>query len=516
LYIAVFMRPLFSIFCLIFLCKWAQAQQVVYTTLTNPSFEGGARGAGICPPDWTEFKNVATTEPVSRLSRDATDGDNYLSMPYTDPQTTTSVGQRLKKPLYPGRTYTISFDLSTPRENMKQFVAGAITIGGTPERGNAGEEFWKSGSLEFIGWQRFSVTFTPKILVNYLVFQASPGTLYVPRDTTAAPIYVVHIDNLSPIYESFPLESSAQAACPGAKDGSVTITPLFTQDQYTYLWQPGGYTSASVYGLPTGPYEVTVTNQLGTVAKQSVIVPTSTLNFETTVTDAKCGLQASGSITIKPEGGMLPYTYDEYENLFAGTYEVLVKDAHGCSVRKNVKVNEPTPLDLEVTGQNIPCSDATEGLAIVRPIGGTPPFRYYGFGYAGESMAEQNENVFKLKEGVYAVFVVDINRCQLGRDVTISKTWQPCAVYVPSAFSPNGDGINDTFKAHVLDGVSDYRLAVFGRWGQVLFETRNTESTWDGKVNGVLLPAGSYIYSITYNDHNNQPMKQQGNLTLLR
>lgn len=67
-------------------------------------------------------------------------------------------------------------------------------------------------------------------------------------------------------------------------------------------------------------------------------------------------------------------------------------------------------------------------------------------------------------------------------------------VVIPSAFSPNGDGINDMWNIKGLNGYNDYVLSVFNRYGQIVFTTKDYNKPWDGSYNGKMLPIGTYYY----------------------
>ncbi|QTN38533.1 choice-of-anchor L domain-containing protein [Cryomorphaceae bacterium] len=67
--------------------------------------------------------------------------------------------------------------------------------------------------------------------------------------------------------------------------------------------------------------------------------------------------------------------------------------------------------------------------------------------------------------------------------------------YVPNAFTPNGDGNNETFGG-TGKGFSDYRLMVWNRWGELIYETDDVNAPWDGTFKGELAPQGTYLYRI--------------------
>src|ERR1041385_5129573 len=68
-------------------------------------------------------------------------------------------------------------------------------------------------------------------------------------------------------------------------------------------------------------------------------------------------------------------------------------------------------------------------------------------------------------------------------------------LYIPSAFTPNNDGINDVFGVNG-EGLQNFHIMVYDRWGQVIFETTNPHQNWDGKYKGVQVESGVYTYEI--------------------
>lgn len=67
-------------------------------------------------------------------------------------------------------------------------------------------------------------------------------------------------------------------------------------------------------------------------------------------------------------------------------------------------------------------------------------------------------------------------------------------IFVPNAFSPNNDGLNDVFKIEGASLLSSGKLSVYNQWGALLFQTNDMSKGWDGKVNGIPQPSGAYIY----------------------
>ncbi len=88
-------------------------------------------------------------------------------------------------------------------------------------------------------------------------------------------------------------------------------------------------------------------------------------------------------------------------------------------------------------------------------------------------------------------------------------------VYVPNAFSPNNDGHNDVFRPNGKY-VVDYKLRIYNRWGEKLFESRAMDKGWDGIYEGEAAPAGTYLYSILAEGPNGEIQKYNGSFHLLR
>ncbi|MBL7927231.1 MAG: gliding motility-associated C-terminal domain-containing protein [Bacteroidia bacterium] len=101
-----------------------------------------------------------------------------------------------------------------------------------------------------------------------------------------------------------------------------------------------------------------------------------------------------------------------------------------------------------------------------------------------------------------------------------SESNEHCAVqephlYLPNAFTP--DGLNPIFKPYMIYYLRDgYQMQVFNRWGQLVFETGDTESGWNGKFKGEPAPAGVYVYHIKVIGANGKIIEKRGTISLLR
>lgn len=91
-------------------------------------------------------------------------------------------------------------------------------------------------------------------------------------------------------------------------------------------------------------------------------------------------------------------------------------------------------------------------------------------------------------------------------------------LHPPTAFSPNSTNIeNREFRIHSHEIADNgYKLLIFNRWGEIIFESTSPEKGWDGKMkNGNPAPTGVYLWILQYFDNVGRMHKQQGNITLL-
>ncbi|MCK4677802.1 MAG: gliding motility-associated C-terminal domain-containing protein [Bacteroidales bacterium] len=143
-----------------------------------------------------------------------------------------------------------------------------------------------------------------------------------------------------------------------------------------------------------------------------------------------------------------------------------------------------------------------------------PGYDYYFWNFNDYS---SGQTFIASDTGLYYVMVVDTNCCYNMDSVLIL----PSVVYLPNAFTPNGDGINDKFIAiGPTGGILNYNMFIFNRWGQLVFESDDIQNQWDGMINNEPAPPGVYVYKMTYSVELDfgkyDDILQRGHVTLLR
>jgi gliding motility-associated-like protein len=197
------------------------------------------------------------------------------------------------------------------------------------------------------------------------------------------------------------------------------------------------------------------------------------------------------------------------------TVKMWVTDDNTCnrrdSIEKEIFVSGPPTADFSFTPlkptENKPTSFVNQSIGAVS--------YHWSFG-DGEISAETNPSHQYNKTGVYDVCLYATN--QSGCVDTLCK--QVAAVViplfdVPNAFSPNGDGRNDILEVRAF-GVSRFNFRIFNRWGQLVFESNDPNTGWDGRFRGALQPMDAYAYTISITFSDGTGASRSGNITLLR
>jgi len=249
---------------------------------------------------------------------------------------------------------------------------------------------------------------------------------------------------LFPGLELTPIASAPD--CFGENTGAAAVSISGGTGPFTYEWNNGS-TAAELIDIPAGVYTVTVTDAVGCKGEATVgiaepselVAQVSTAQTE----DVSCEGGADGQATVEVTGGTEPYDYDwsngdttaTITGLMAGSYDVTVTDANGCSSELSVEINEPEGIDLNIqTDVANTCENATDGAVTAMASGGTPPFTYEW------SNAEEGASLSGLAAGTYTVTVTDANECTAEASVIISEFPAPtCSIQIVNEVSVAGN-----------------------------------------------------------------------------
>ena len=123
------------------------------------------------------------------------------------------------------------------------------------------------------------------------------------------------------------------------------------------------------------------------------------------------------------------------------------------------------------------------------------------------------------RETIYTV-KLEVTNLALGcTDVATKKVtvFDHCNIDVPTAFTPNNDGLNDKFGPHNALKADNYEFKVYNRWGQLVFRSTNWKDKWDGTIKGVPQQPGVFVWMLSYTHRDSkQQVFKKGTVTLIR
>jgi len=313
---------------------------------------------------------------------------------------------------------------------------------------------------------------------------------------------------------------STDVTCFGYEDGSATVSVSGGTPGYTYEWITGD-ADAILNDVGVGTYQVLVTDTqfCQIVGSVEVSGPESPVEVTMDIINISCNGYHDGSVQISVEGGTSPYTYSwqigdyitndqNIANLFEGVYYLTVVDGNNCVTEEEAVISQPLVLDASYISMNPSCIGNSDGYIEIVAEGGTEPYSY-----AWSAGSSSLEYIDGLVEGDYLVTVVDSRGCEHELDLIHLADVQEECLKIPNAFTPNGDGVNDTW---ILENIQMYPMSyvqVYNRWGQALYEAKGLGEPWDGTYNGNAVPTGPYIYVV--NLYNGDEPKT-GTVTIVR
>lgn len=307
-------------------------------------------------------------------------------------------------------------------------------------------------------------------------------------------------------------------SCRGENDGKIRLELSGGRAPYAISWEDGN-TAFERLDLPPGNYNATITDS------NNCELPFSTSladpdELVATISSISSGCESitqvlisqieggNGPYEFSPDGvffnpiGNLPFTFD---GLAPGDYDIQIRDAGGCITGSMVTIEAATELLLEL-GPDIEIQLGDSIL--LKPQLNFDPFTISWSPETGISATNALDAVLKPTfTTTYTLTLTDAGGCTISDQITfIVDRARP--IFVPNAFSPNGDGINDTFTLYAGTSVDNIeQLRIFDRWGNLLydrkdFQANNPDLGWDGSFRNQLLNPGvfTYVFEVLYMD----------------
>ncbi|MTB49972.1 gliding motility-associated C-terminal domain-containing protein [Lewinella sp. W8] len=300
---------------------------------------------------------------------------------------------------------------------------------------------------------------------------------------------------------------------------------------FTYRWQdadgtPLGGNEARLSNLLPGDYSLTVEDGAGCRLPVAFSVPGRSLlaaGTPTVVVDCTVG---GGNLTATAAAGAPPYQFSldgerfQDSNVFnalpTGSYRVWVRDANGCLARSEaVELGLPVELSLALpVSYATSLGDSVRLRSQVSPTTASTVFSWSpASGLSCTDCPSPTSRPTATTE--YTLTVSSPEACPTSITTTVEVD-RRSKVYFPTAFSPNGDGINDRFWLFPDNSVAGVaQIQVYDRWGKLVWEAAANEG-WDGTANGEPVGAGTYVYAGTLLLVDGRSVRFAGTLVLLR
>jgi gliding motility-associated-like protein len=324
------------------------------------------------------------------------------------------------------------------------------------------------------------------------------------------------------------VDQVVDASCSTAPDGSIAATITGGTPNLDVQWSgPNGFTSSAedITGLLTGDYSVTVTDANSCTQQLSVSVAA----LVTVVADAGPDVQQCFGANVVLDGststGAVNYLWTDDQGATIGTQPTLdlgVLAVGGHSYVLTVTDGPCSDTDtVQVSVLQLPLANAGPDQSIFLAgqvtLGGSPSGPTgSSFIWSPDSLVSQadapNPTAQVSNTTLFILSVTTPEGCTSVDSVLITVVPE---VFIPSGFTPNGDGSNDAWQIDHIDQFPDCTVEVYNRWGELLFTSTGYNVPWDGKYNDGLVPVGTYYYAIELNDER-FPEPYTGPLTVIR
>jgi gliding motility-associated-like protein len=320
------------------------------------------------------------------------------------------------------------------------------------------------------------------------------------------------------------------ALCFGEESGSVDIA-VFNASTPVDVEVAGSYfetfedTTATLESFEANDYTFTVVDSLGCETQGSFTIgQPDSLSIESVIEPATCG-DAGGRAIITALGGSPVYSYywpsladttHSVENLEAGNYTIQITDSNGCMLSETITIPDLGVLDVNINPSS-PTIDLGDSVQVeVTTIPETEPLLYVWEPSDGLSCDDcPNPWASPSISTDYLLTVISPEGCENVDSLSVNIEVRCNDVFVPTVFSPNGDGNNDKLKVF-NNCIKTMDFAVFNRWGEIVFESDDPKRSWDGNFRGEPVSSQNFTYSLRAVLEDGTVVEKSGNVRIHR
>lgn len=288
------------------------------------------------------------------------------------------------------------------------------------------------------------------------------------------------------------------------QNGAIQLSVSGGTPIYSYEWSNSTYvlsqTTSSISNLQGDTYIVIVTdiNNCENSGSYFVYEPAELIG-ELDIKQITCPGANDGEINTLISGGnsgTYSYSWSNGEttpiisNLSPNIYAVTISDRKGCKIDFDATIVEPIPISIGGIVTEVTCRDQKDGTILVNATGGAGDFSYEW------DHGEDTDFIQNLLGGEYTVTATDALNCSSEQTFFVPTNVMAC-INPPTVFTPNGDGINDTWFLLNIELYPDAVINVMDMWGKYVFQSNGYATPWNGgKNNEKPLPMGTYYYII--------------------
>lgn len=314
-----------------------------------------------------------------------------------------------------------------------------------------------------------------------------------------------------------------------ASGGTQPFNYSATQDGASFYYANGGY----IEGLPVGFYTVIISDNNGcTVADTTSVGDVIPDVFTVTTDSTSCygDDYNDGAIHIvalsAADNGPYWYSIDagaqqqqsgDFFGLLAGAYKIQAVSAKGCTTTIDATVEQPLQMFADINPDTLTLELGESGDVLATYQNASNVMYSWSPSYGLSCSDCPNPTITAYNRTDYVLTISMEN----GLSVCYAKAKLHVGVeeaehmYVPNAFTPNGDGNNDLFLVYSSD-IQTVNVKIFNRWGELVFESLNQFQGWDGTYKGVPAPEGLYTYTVSSTRLDNTKEEKNGSIMLIR
>lgn len=315
--------------------------------------------------------------------------------------------------------------------------------------------------------------------------------------------------------------------CLGMNNGEIILHITGGLSPYTITWNGANTgTDTILQNLAPDTYTYNVYDNTGCLFSGSVVIKSQdTLHLSLSSTLNNCVTGCSAQITSLINGGTEPYSYswsngETTQNLYDvcnGSYSLEITDDRGCKTSSNIEVSNTNIFeDFEAWSSDDTIYDGATTHLFATDIDGLSyqwlPSNNLDSPFSSSTSATLYESTD------FSVFATDNKGCTKEASLHIEVEFVNCGepnIFVPNAFTPNSDGVND-FVQVSGDYIASFDFAIYDRWGEKVFSTNKIDEAWDGTFRGKVCQAGVYFYKLTVNCEGGKTYLKGGDITLIR